>query len=127
MWILWPLSRLIEFLVKRRRNKYLQNLQLSWKPDIPLIVVGNIVVGGSGKTPFVIWLSKLLEDQGYKPGIVSRGYGSKSNQYPLIIDNDSRVADSGDEPFTEIQIDRFVYHLIEQKLLRNYYKKQMRI
>ena len=98
LWILWPLSRLIEFLVKRRRNKYLQNLQLSWKPDIPLIVVGNIVVGGSGKTPFVIWLSKLLEDQGYKPGIVSRGYGSKSNQYPLIIDNDSRVADSGDEP-----------------------------
>ena len=98
LWILWPLSRLIEFLVKRRRNKYLQNLQLSWKPDIPLIVVGNIVVGGSGKTPFVIWLSKLLEDQGYKPGIVSRGYGSKSNQYPLIIDSDSRVADSGDEP-----------------------------
>ena len=98
LWILWPLSRLIEFLVIRRRNKYLQNLQLSWKPDIPLIVVGNIVVGGSGKTPFVIWLSKLLEDQGYKPGIVSRGYGSKSNQYPLIIDNDSRVADSGDEP-----------------------------
>ena len=98
MWILWPLSRLIEFLVKRRRNKYLQNLQLSWKPDIPLIVVGNIVVGGSGKTPFVIWLSKLLEDQGYKPGIVSRGYGSKSNQYPLIVDSDSRVADSGDEP-----------------------------
>ena len=98
LWILWPLSRLIEFLVKRRRNKYLQNLQLSWKPDIPLIVVGNIVVGGTGKTPFVIWLSKLLEDQGYKPGIVSRGYGSKSNQYPLIIDNDSRVADSGDEP-----------------------------
>ena len=98
LWILWPLSRLIEFLVIRRRNKYLHNLQLSWKPDIPLIVVGNIVVGGSGKTPFVIWLSKLLEDQGYKPGIVSRGYGSKSNQYPLIIDNDSRVADSGDEP-----------------------------
>ena len=98
LWILWPLSRLIEFLVKRRRNKYLQNLQLSWKPDIPLIVVGNIVVGGTGKTPFVIWLSKLLEDQGYKPGIVSRGYGSKSNQYPLIIDSDSRVADSGDEP-----------------------------
>ena len=98
LWILWPLSRLIEFLVKRRRNKYLQNLQLSWKPDIPLIVVGNIVVGGSGKTPFVIWLSKLLEDQGYKPGIVSRGYGSKSNQYPLIVDSDSRVADSGDEP-----------------------------
>ena len=98
LWVLWPLSRLIEFLVIRRRNKYLQNLQLSWKPDVPLIVVGNIVVGGSGKTPFVIWLSKLLEEQGYKPGIVSRGYGSNSNQFPLIINSDSRVDDSGDEP-----------------------------
>ena len=98
LWLLWPLSRLIEFLVTRRRNKYLQDLQLSWKPEIPVIVVGNIVVGGSGKTPFVIWLTKLLEMQGYKPGVVSRGYGSKSNQYPLIINSDSRVDDSGDEP-----------------------------
>ena len=98
LWLLWPLSRLIEFLVTRRRNKYLRDLQLSWKPEIPVIVVGNIVVGGSGKTPFVIWLTKLLEMQGYKPGVVSRGYGSKSNQYPLIINSDSRVDDSGDEP-----------------------------
>ena len=98
LWILWPLSRLIKSIVTKRRNKFILNSELSWKPNIPVIVVGNIIVGGSGKTPFVIWLSKLLEEQGYKPGIVSRGYGSKSNQYPLIIDEDSRVGDSGDEP-----------------------------
>ena len=98
LWILWPFSRLIKSLVTRRRNKFLLNSELSWKPNIPVIVVGNIIVGGSGKTPFVIWLSKVLEEQGYSPGIVSRGYGSKSNQYPLIINDDSRVEDSGDEP-----------------------------
>ena len=98
LWILWPISRLIKSIAIRRRNKFLLNSEISWKPDIPVIVVGNIIVGGSGKTPFVIWLSKLLEEQGYKPGIVSRGYGSKSNQYPLIIDDNSRVDDSGDEP-----------------------------
>jgi len=98
LWILWPFSRLVKSLVIRRRNKFLLNSDLSWKPNIPVIVVGNIIVGGSGKTPFVIWLSKVLEEQGYKPGIVSRGYGSKSNQYPLVINDDSRVEDSGDEP-----------------------------
>ncbi len=98
LWALWPISRLIKSLVTRRRNKFLLNSELSWKPDIPVIIVGNIIVGGSGKTPFVIWLSKVLEEQGYSPGIVSRGYGSKSNQYPLIINDDSRVEDSGDEP-----------------------------
>ena len=98
LWILWPFSRLIKSLVTRRRNKFLLNSELSWKPNIPVIVVGNIIVGGSGKTPFVIWLSKVLEEQGYKPGIVSRGYGSKSTQYPLVINDDSRVEDSGDEP-----------------------------
>ena len=98
LWILWPFSRLIKSLVTRRRNKFLLNSELSWKPNIPVIVVGNIIVGGSGKTPFVIWLCKVLEEQGYKPGIVSRGYGSKSNQYPLVINEDSRIEDSGDEP-----------------------------
>ncbi len=98
LWALWPFSRLIRSLVTRRRNKFLLNSELSWKPNIPVIVVGNITVGGSGKTPFVIWLSKVLEEQGYKPGIVSRGYGSKSNQFPLVINKDSRIEDSGDEP-----------------------------
>ena len=98
LWVLWPFSRLIRSLVTRRRNKFLLNSELSWKPNIPVIVVGNITVGGSGKTPFVIWLSKVLEEQGYKPGIVSRGYGSKSNQFPLVINEDSRIEDSGDEP-----------------------------
>ena len=48
LWILWPISRLIKSIAIRRRNKFLLNSELSWKPDIPVIVVGNIIVGGSG-------------------------------------------------------------------------------
>ena len=126
MWVLWPLSRLIKSLVTRRRNKFLLNSELSWKPDIPVVVVGNIIVGGSGKTPFVIWLSKVLEEQGYSPGIVSRGYGGKSNQYPLIINDDSRVEDSGDEPLIiHRNTNEFVFLLTELRPLRSYWKKPM--
>ena len=60
-------------------------------------MVGNIVVGGTGKTPLVIWLTKLLEKKGYKPGIVSRGYGGSSTK-PIIIDDETSVSVSGDEP-----------------------------
>ena len=63
-----------------------------------MIVVGNISVGGNGKTPFVIWLCSWLIQQGYKPGIVSRGYGGKSKQYPLLVDTDITGAEAGDEP-----------------------------
>ena len=45
---------------------------------MPVIVVGNITVGGSGKTPLVLWLAQFLRKQGYRPGIVSRGYGSSA-------------------------------------------------
>ena len=65
---------------------------------MPLIVVGNIVVGGTGKTPMVIWITKLLEKNGYKPGIVSRGYGGSSPKNPIIVSDDTSVDVSGDEP-----------------------------
>ena len=58
--MLWPLSLLTKFAANRRREKFISQPGLSWKPDIPVIVVGNVVVGGTGKTPMVIWLTKLL-------------------------------------------------------------------
>ena len=66
-----PLSLLTKFISKRKREKFISQPESSWKADVPLIVVGNIVVGGTGKTPMVIWITKLLERNGYKPGIVS--------------------------------------------------------
>ena len=98
LWLLWPISLLTRLFVKRKRQKFLNQPNLSWKPNIPVVVVGNIVVGGTGKTPMVIWLSKLLESKGFKPGIVSRGYGGNSTRKPFIVDNDTTVKASGDEP-----------------------------
>lgn len=64
----------------------------------PVIVVGNISVGGTGKTPLIIALVKYLQHQGYKPGVVSRGYGGKAAAYPFLLDSTSTAAQSGDEP-----------------------------
>ena len=75
MWILKPISFLFGLLVTKRRKNFLKNPYKSWKPDLPLIVIGNILVGGTGKTPLVISLANSLKTMGYKPGIVSRGMG----------------------------------------------------
>lgn len=97
-WILYPLSLLFTGIVFCRCLLYKKRLLNSTKNSLPVIVVGNISVGGNGKTPFVIWLCELLISQGYKPGIISRGYGGKSDQYPLLLDENTIGKEAGDEP-----------------------------
>jgi tetraacyldisaccharide 4'-kinase len=70
----------------------------SYQSPLPVVVVGNISVGGNGKTPFVISLCEMLIKEGYKPGVVSRGYGGKSEQYPLLVKAHSTGKEAGDEP-----------------------------
>lgn len=65
--------------------------------NIPVIIIGNITVGGTGKTPFIIWLGMWLSEHGYRVGIVSRGYKSKAPYYPFLVDADTPVTYSGDE------------------------------
>jgi len=65
---------------------------------VPVIVVGNITVGGTGKTPFVLWLVERLLAQGWRPGVISRGYGGCSPEYPLRVSATTDPAWSGDEP-----------------------------
>lgn len=65
---------------------------------VPVIVVGNISVGGTGKTPFVIWLAEQLRAWGWRPGVISRGYGGRAPRYPLRVRDDSDPAVVGDEP-----------------------------
>lgn len=67
------------------------------KLNIPIIIVGNITVGGTGKTPLVIWLVRFLQEHNYKPGIVSRGYGGKNKIFPQKVDSDSDTQQMGDE------------------------------
>ena len=65
---------------------------------VPVIVVGNITVGGTGKTPLVIWLAEALRQRGFSVGIVSRGYGGRAGTWPRAVHRDSDPALVGDEP-----------------------------
>jgi tetraacyldisaccharide 4'-kinase len=80
-----------------RRWCYRTGLKKSRRFPVPVIVVGNITVGGAGKTPFVIWLCDFLRHQGWRPGVVSRGYGGKQNHQPRWVTAESDPAQVGDE------------------------------
>ncbi len=67
------------------------------KIAVPVIIVGNITVGGTGKTPLILFLARLLREEGYKPGIISRGYGGNSEVWPLWVDDKSTAEQVGDE------------------------------
>lgn len=93
-----PVSWLYRFIISLRRQAYRNGLFEHLSLSVPVIVVGNISVGGSGKTPFVIWLAQYLQKQGWHPGIISRGYGGKADHYPCSVQHDSLAAEVGDEP-----------------------------
>ncbi len=95
--LLWPLSLLFGLLAGLRRQAYRQGWLACARLPVPLIVVGNISVGGVGKTPVVIALVQALAEAGYRPGVVSRGYG-RAGRDALLLDDGTAVAHSGDEP-----------------------------
>lgn len=94
--ILRPLSWLFCLVVIIRAAK-LKAKAKNIKHAAPIIVVGNIAVGGTGKTPLVIYLVELLRKHGYQPGVVSRGYGGNAKTYPRDVDEKSAAATVGDE------------------------------
>ena len=93
-----PLSGLYWLLLKLRALLFRSGIYKSHKAHAPVIVVGNITTGGTGKTPIVIWLVKELRAQGFAPGIVSRGYGGSKSGASMRVDADSDPAVVGDEP-----------------------------
>lgn len=95
---LWPLHVLMRVLVAVRRRLFCWRLLASQHPGVPVIVVGNITVGGTGKTPLALWLVEWLREQGWQPGIVSRGYGARAPHYPFMVAPDSDPRQVGDEP-----------------------------
>ena len=96
-WLLWPASLIFAIVVWARRILYKTGIFGSTHPGIPVIVVGNLTAGGSGKTPLVLWIVEFLREHRRNPGIVSRGYGGNATQ-PREVSIASDAAEVGDEP-----------------------------
>ena len=95
---LWPLEKLYCAVVQRKRRKFLAGELDSYRAPVPVIVVGNITVGGTGKTPLILWLIEHCRARGLRVGVVSRGYGGKAAEYPWRVRADDDPAQVGDEP-----------------------------
>ena len=92
------LSKVFSLLSGLRKKLYKIGLLKSHKIKCPVVIVGNITVGGVGKTPFVIWLVNQLQASGKKVGVISRGYGGKREHEPLLVIPQTSPKASGDEP-----------------------------
>lgn len=95
--LLLPLALVFVLVSGLRRLAYRHGWLKSCAVGVPVIVVGNITAGGSGKTPLVIWLVNWLREQGYRPGVVSRGYGGSAHGC-VDVQPGSMAAEVGDEP-----------------------------
>lgn len=94
---LLPVSWLYCGAVRLRRLAYRRAWLRSQRLPVPVIIVGNLTVGGTGKTPLVLWIVELLRRRGYRPGILTRGYGGSGNGRPCSVKRDSDPRQVGDE------------------------------
>ncbi|WP_348981400.1 tetraacyldisaccharide 4'-kinase [Thalassotalea sp. Y01] len=97
-WLLLPLNVLFWALSALRRSLYRYHILKQPKLDVPVVIVGNIGVGGNGKTPLVVFLVEQLQQRGVKVGVISRGYGGEKRQTPLLVTDDVTAEQAGDEP-----------------------------
>ena len=97
-YLLIILSKFFSLLVKIRATLYASKILSTTKVEVPVIVIGNITIGGTGKTPMTLFLSQWFTKNGKKVGIISRGYkGIKSSNKPQIISKEEKAKDFGDE------------------------------
>ena len=98
--LLRPLGALFAALVRYRRRRFRAGRGATWRAPVPVVVVGNVTVGGTGKSPLVIWLANWLRAQGASPGIVLRGYRRRRRprvRYPLLVTAGTPASRAGDE------------------------------
>lgn len=94
--LLLPIAVVFGCVVGLRRALYRAGVLPSYRVPVPVIVVGNITAGGTGKTPLVLWVCDFLRERGYEPGIVSRGYGGRGET--MVVRGSSAPEIAGDEP-----------------------------
>lgn len=97
-WLLWPLALLFGLISGFRRSLFRAGIKTSSKPDAYIIVVGNITVGGNGKTPVVLSVVEHFKSQGVPVGVLSRGYGGTVTDHPHLVSTDDAASMVGDEP-----------------------------
>lgn len=95
---MWPLAGLYGSVVAQRRARYARHPERVHHDTLPVVVVGNLYVGGTGKTPVVIALAQALQARGWQPGIISRGYGVRPGDKPRAGQGMLDAALFGDEP-----------------------------
>jgi tetraacyldisaccharide 4'-kinase len=96
-WLLWPLAAVFRALVRLRRVAYARGWLGREDVGVPVIVVGNITAGGTGKTPLVIWLAEALIERGFRVGVICRGHGGRARDWPQPVAKASEAAWVGDE------------------------------
>ncbi|MBF7687650.1 tetraacyldisaccharide 4'-kinase [Acinetobacter rathckeae] len=95
--LLRPMSALYGYVSERRKQQYLVGKKETYTAPVPVMVIGNITVGGSGKTPLLIQLVQYLQQKGVRVGVISRGYGGKG-PFPMCVTTESTAQMVGDEP-----------------------------
>jgi len=96
--LLLPASWIYKLFMVIRRLGYASGLLPVNRVAVPVIIIGNITVGGTGKTPLVIWVAEYLKQNNFNPGIISRGYGGMAGHWPQQVRPDSNPDMVGDEP-----------------------------
>jgi tetraacyldisaccharide 4'-kinase len=101
--LLRPLEWLYRWVVGRRRKAFLAGQGDIYRSPVPVIVVGNITLGGTGKTPLILWLIEHCRGRGLRVGVVSRGYGAQPPSFPWRVLAEQSASVSGDEPLLIVQ------------------------
>ncbi len=96
--LLAPLEMLYRRVVTAKRKRFISGVIDCYRAPVPVVVVGNITVGGTGKTPLILWLIEHCQRRGLKVGVVSRGYGARPPEYPWRVEPEHSAAEVGDEP-----------------------------
>lgn len=96
--LLRPLECLYRRVVNRKRARFLAGQGSIYKAPVPVVVVGNITIGGTGKTPLILWMIDHCRARGLRVGVVSRGYGAKPPSLPWRVLPQQAAAHAGDEP-----------------------------
>jgi tetraacyldisaccharide 4'-kinase len=101
--LLRPLELLYRQVVQRRRARFLAGAGDIYRAPVPVLVVGNITVGGTGKTPLILWLIEHCRSRGLRVGVVSRGYGATPPRFPWRVSAEQAASVAGDEPLLIVQ------------------------